>query len=207
MSQYVVKRSRGGPIAATIGTIVVALSVTFAIQNLINRIALIPSILWLTLLTLALISSLREAGFVSFCRGIVIAFCRRQFLEVKSSSERKRLEIGSKAFAFDLVEHRIAADDLVELTWRPGQGSDMAGRDVGDWSLFLWYRHGDQALAALQKRRLHPRPEERVVVIGTPQARETAEQLARDVWKFLSESGVSVPLNATLPIRPREKRD
>jgi hypothetical protein len=74
MSQYVVNRSRVGPIAAAIGTIVVVLSVTFASRNLLNRIATIPSILWITLLTVALISSMRKSGIVSFCRGVVIAF-------------------------------------------------------------------------------------------------------------------------------------
>jgi hypothetical protein len=126
---------------------------------------------------------------------------------VKSSSEKKTLEIGSKAFAFDLIEHRIAADDLVELTWRPGQASDMASRDAGDWSLFLWHRHGDEALAALQKRRLHRRPEESVVVLGSPQARERAEQLAREVWKFLTDSGLSVPLDGASVVQSREKHE
>ena len=190
-SELVVLKSRAGPISAIIGTVIVVVFVWLAVRNLLHGIAVIASTLWLLLIALVIIINVRDSGWRAFPVAVAGAFSRQQVLIVDSDSSV--LEIGFRLSGLTIIEHRIRAEDLVGIRWNTGQASDLAGRDVNDWSVFLWYR--DPAKALMQNVR---RPGQWPLVIGSPRAKSTTEALARRVIGFLNESGISVVVEQSL---------
>ena len=191
-SQFLVFKSRSVPIIATIGTAVVASSLWLAVENLLHRTAVAPSALWLFLIAFVVISNIRNSGLRAFVAACAGAFSRQQVLIVNASDDCSILQVGFRLFGFNIVEHRLLAEDLVSIRCSRGQASDLAGRDVNDWSVILWYRHHDRKIQAIQQQFGAPRPGQSPLVIGPPRKKTLTEPLARRVICFLNESGISV---------------
>lgn len=191
-SEIVVKKGLGEFTVVVVISLIFAGSCAMALSNLVNQVAMLPSGLWIGLVSFLLIVNLREVGFRAFCISLLAAFCRRQSLRVRAATDGPELEVGFKLLAVNVVERRIPADDLVTIEWNTGQASDMAGRDVGDWSVLIWYRHRDFAREARERELGRRRPGEAVLAIGPPQPKQIAESLGHHVLAFLHNRGIAV---------------
>jgi hypothetical protein len=187
-SELVVPNSRIGPLVVTIGCSVFMIFVVLAVRNLFTGTEFIASTLWLLLLGFVATSNIRESGWRSFFLGVLGAFASRQVLVVRRSDDSRSLGIGFRLFRFSVIQHRVPAHDIVSLSVHTGQASDLANRDVNDWSVGLWYLHHDD------KRRGTRRPGQEVVIIGPARAKPDSETLARRIAGFLDVSGLPVPL-------------
>jgi len=189
----IIHKGIGVLVSAVIFTVVMIVSVAMATQNLVNRVAVIPSSFWLLVLATVFIINMREAGFRSLVLSMLDAFSRRQVLRVSIGSEgRTELGIGFRLLGRDLYPLIIPVQSLVSLYWSAGQASDMAGRDCDDWSVVLWYLHGNAEERAKQERIGLRRPGQHPVIIGPSRPRSVTEALGQQVVQFLSENGVSV---------------
>ena len=173
--RLIIPRARRDVVVVVIGMTIVATFFALAVWNLLREIAVISSTLWLLLVALGIVNGIREWGLRGFVAGTLGAFSRYQVLVVRDPST---LETGFRLFGLDIVEHRIAAEDLIAIRWNKGQASDMAGRDVNDWSVLLWYRDpkadGKQA----------------VLPIGSARAKAVTEELGRRIIAFLDQTGI-----------------
>lgn len=184
---------RGEFIAVVVGTPILVGASALALSNLINRVALLPSAVWIALMLFVLTVNIREAGFRPFCTSLLAAFSRRQLLRVCSGPDGSTLEVGFKFLGSKVVQRRIQAGDLVALEWKTGQASEMAERDVGDWSVIVWYRHGDSTREIAERERGLRRPGEVPLIIGPARPRQITESLAHRTLAFLHDSGIAVP--------------
>lgn len=137
---------RSGPIVVAVGTTIIVIFVFLAVRNLLNGIAMIASSLWLLLIAFAVMNEIRDSGWRGYCVAVAGAFSRQQVLAVRTSGDSSTLEVGFRLFGFNIVERRIPAQELAGICWNTGQGSDLAGRDVDDWHVVLWYWSRDPAM-------------------------------------------------------------
>jgi hypothetical protein len=79
----------------------------------------------------------------------------------------------------DIALHKIKSLDTCE-----GQASQMAGRDMQDWIVALWY--GVEPKTASSPFR----PGQQVCIIGPSQPRAKAEKLANEVLALLRDAGL-----------------
>ena len=64
----------------------------------------------------------------------------------------------------------------------------MAGRDLGDWSVALWYDHGDPAKSLAQKK--HRWPDQEVYIVGLTGPKNKVDAFGHEFLNFLRQSGV-----------------
>ena len=137
--ELLVPKARFERIAAIVGTAIIVTFLVLAAKNLFQETAVVPSLIWILLVVFVVISNVRQSGLSSFAAGVLGAFSRKQVLIVSTAEEGRVLEVGSKFLSWNVIEHRVPASDLVTIRCSAGQASDLAGRDVNDWSVVLWY--------------------------------------------------------------------
>ncbi|HSY48813.1 MAG TPA: hypothetical protein VLC46_08385 [Thermoanaerobaculia bacterium] len=193
-SELRVPKGVGVLIAAVLGSSVIGTFLTLAARNLFHGVAVLPSALWILLLTFVAGAGIRESGLRGFCVATLSAFSRSQVLRVSTNcGEQKVLEIGFRLFNRTVIERKILADDLADIRWNTGQASDMAHRDVGDWSVVLWFWHRDHDRETREKQLGLRRPGQAALIIGPARAKRVTEELGSRVLKFLNESGIPSP--------------
>jgi len=192
MAELIVAKARGELVAAVVGTAIIVSSVTLAIRNVIRHVAVLPSVVWIVLVTLVALSNIKASGMRRFYLAILSAFSRYQLLRVSTYPQQSTtLEFGFKLWNLDFVELRISGDDVVSVCSNTGQATDMADHDVNDWSVFLWYRHRDPQKEMKERESGRKRPGQSVLVIGPARAKRIAEALGNRVLDFLNASGLS----------------
>jgi len=192
MPELLVTKARGEFVAAVVGAAIIVSSLTLAIRNVIHDEAVLPSVVWIVLVALVALSNIRASGMRGFSLGILSAFSRYRLLRVSTQPQQSRaLEVGFKLWNLHFVEQKISGDDVVCVRWSTGQGTDLAGHDVNDWSVFLWYRHRDSQKEAKESESGRKRPGQSVIVIGPARAKRITEALGNRVLEFLSASGIS----------------
>jgi len=176
-----VTKSRAELTAAVIISTVVVTFFILAVRDLLLGVAVVPSILWLLLLAFVATGNIRELGLRGYALEFLGAFSRKQVLAVRSCGDTKVLEEGFRLFGSNIVQRRIPSADLVSVNWSRGQASEMAGRDVNDWSVAVWHQRGEP-------------PRRKVLIIGPPQPRAAAEALGYQVVRLLEDEGIVVAI-------------
>jgi hypothetical protein len=135
-----------------------------------------------------------------FSREILAGFSQKQILLVRTVGDSRNLEVGFRLFGSTIIQCRVPEVDLVSLGWSTGQASEMAGRDVNDWSVVLWCLHHDLQKEAREREHHYRRPGQMPVIIGPSRSKVATEALGQRVISFLREAGISVTIEATKPL-------
>jgi hypothetical protein len=196
-NHLLVRHGRGGPVGSAILVFIVIIWLILAARNLIYREAVISSALWIILVTVTVVSRVRVHGVRRYCRSVLSGFARNQLLRVERNHESRTLAVGFRLLGRDFIEYRIPAEDLASLSWSSGQASDMAGRDVDDWTVFLWYRHHDPQREERELQSHYKRPGFAILAIGPAGAKYVTESLGLHVATFLIVSGCPVVVEPT----------
>jgi hypothetical protein len=198
-TELLVRQGRGGRIAAVVFLFIVLVWTPLAVRNLTDREAMIPSALWIALVTITVVSRIREHGLRGYGRSLLNGFARRQLLCVERHGQSRTLAVGFRLLGRNFIEQRVPVQDVASLTSSSGQASDRAGRDVGDWTVFLWYRHHDSRREERELRSRYKRPGLAILGIGPARAKQGTESLGLQVANFLNASGSPVVVEATPP--------
>jgi hypothetical protein len=173
--------------------VVVAVSLVLATVNLflwrsIPVFSLVASILWLVFVAFMIRSAIRNAGSIrQFVIEAVSVLARKQF--VVAVNRPQGLAI---CFCYEFCGRRyhvveIPAESIESLDWSQGQASSLAGRDMDDWQVYLWYHPRD---------RRHPLfPGMRTAdphVVGPPRAREFTDRFGHEFRLFLKSVGIQL---------------
>ena len=117
------------------------------------------------------------------------AFSTHQFAwAYQSASSIKEVRFGYEIFGFRHFYLIVPGDRIVRVDWHTGQASHFAGKDVGDWSVALWYEHGDSEKSRAQKNFRHPDWE--VYTVGLTGPKEEIAAFGIKLLSFLRQSGV-----------------
>jgi hypothetical protein len=135
----------GGPGAIIFYAISFALLGT-AFWNLWNYdarpvVTLIASVLWLLLVGFLTYYSLGEdGGPKQYLINRLGAFGAKQFVWIERSGGQPDVCFGYRLFGRRFHYLKIQAGQIESVCWNAGQGTALAGRDMNDWNVIVWYK-------------------------------------------------------------------
>lgn len=181
-----------------VGTCLLALIVVFfsalAVSHLRNfastsAFVLVAAALWLLLVALGVGTSLVETGGIgAFVTAILGAFSRNQFVDViAQASGRRILRHGFKLLGLPLYYRIVPLDRITLLKWSAGQATSLAGRDMNDWNVTIWYKPEPPVKVRYP---VGCRPEEDLFIVGLCGAKNSTAAFGRDFVEFLVVAGL-----------------
>ena len=203
--EMTIPKSRAEVIFRFAITAFVVFFVLLAIVNFCSGLALIASSVWLALITWIIWEeSRKEGGFRGFLISQMGDLFGRRFTKLSPADAQPK----DVCFGFDLLGHRFIqqcfpVDSIESVEWRPGQATGMAGRDMNDWTVFIWFDHHDPATS--EKRRKYRKPHQKIYRVGPSTRKERTEALGLSLVAFLRNAGADlVPADITACFARRE---
>lgn len=162
--------------------------VLVAVYNLVNWDAVIASTLWLLLVGAGLFASYKEREATSILTQFLAPFARKQFAKTVYSDGKQ----GEIQFGYEILRHRrlfraISVDKIESVSWSAGQASDMAGRDMNDWSVALWFDHDDPLKS--QKGSGFRKPNQDIYIVGPTGKHTDIAAFGLKLVDYLRQSG------------------
>jgi hypothetical protein len=184
-----IPKSRGEIVSTGFLSFIVV-SAFLAVLNLANHDAIILSIIWLLLVGWILWSKCQDAGGI---RGYLIdwlaVFAGRDFVSVpQEDTHQARIRFGYDLFGRRFYQKDIGFDRIESVEWSTGQATSRAGRDMNDWSVTLWYDHGDSERS--KKHHMLRKPDQNIYIVGSSRPKEDTATLGKEFVSFLSGVGV-----------------
>ncbi len=180
-------KSRGEIMWTGFFSLIVVVFAFFALLNLVDHIAVIPSVLWLLFVAWILWSGCRDAGGVRrFLIDWFSPFAGRKFAVL--SHDGASIRFGYELFGRRFYQKDIEIERIETVSWSPGQATGMAGRDMKDWCLALWYDHRNPE----KSNRHHTRrkPAQDIYIVGPSRRKEDTATLGMEFVSFLNGVGV-----------------
>jgi hypothetical protein len=177
-------------------TTIVVFFAFLGIVNLCNRTALISSSLWLVLVTMIVWSGSKgDGGFRKYLTNRLGDLVGRRFV-VSTSKEAQPREIhfGYELLGHRVIQQRIEIDTIESIVWKTGQATDMAGRDMNDWHVCLWFDHNDPDKS--EKKRKLRKPDQDIYIVGPSTRKDRAEALGLSFVAFLRDAGAKLTQGA-----------
>ncbi len=76
------------------------------------------------------------------------------------------------------------------MEWHTGQVTDMAGHDMNDWHVALWYDH-DNPVKSLKERNLK-KPNQDVYIVGSSGKKGDTSKFGYSFIEFLRQAGIAL---------------
>lgn len=188
---FTIPQPRRAIVGAFLFTAFLGFFVVLGVYNLLNSIGVVASSLWLLLMAVISIGYCKERGLKQVLTEILGAFARRQYAWIfRSDADKFELRFGFRIFGGRHDYLVIPADRIQSVNWSTGQASYFAGRDMDDWSVGLWYEHGDPAKSAARKSQL--RPDQEVYIVGLTRPKQEVAVFGRAFLDFLRQAGVEL---------------
>jgi hypothetical protein len=189
-TQLTIPKPKWAVVVLFVTTLSILFFVAVAVNNLLNRIAFFPSLIWLTLVTAVFVDNWRSQDTRRFLTNILGAFSLKHFAEIADSKENSRfLRFGFSALWCRHFYQAIPINKIESIEWHSGQATNLAGRDMNDWHVILWFDHGDPAKSEKQKK-LYRKPDQDIYIIGPSRAKELTAAFGWEVLAFLEAAGV-----------------
>jgi hypothetical protein len=186
--------TRGDAFAATLGYLFVLIFVLVAAGNLVylRRIPIVTtlaSFAWLFLVFWVVLTNVREEGGVrQYLINRMGIYAGHQFIRAEPFENAISISIGYLLFGQPLNYLKIPTSAISSIQWSSGQGTAMAGRDMNDWSIAIWYNHPNGP-------RRKPFPgvrDEELFLIGPSGQKEKVEAFGKQIVAFLTRTGVEL---------------
>lgn len=127
-------------------TTIVVFFALLALVNLCLWMAVIPSLIWLAFVTMCVKSSAtRDGGLRPFIINQMGDLFGRKFVEQDTTDPQPQcIRFGFQLFGHRFIQKRVFVQKIESVTWHTGQASGMAGKDMGDWKVWMYFDSGDQ---------------------------------------------------------------
>lgn len=169
-------------------SMIVVVFVALAIWNLSQGTAIVASCLWLAIVGVGVWTACADAkGIRNFTADRLATLSRRRFARVAGHE----IEFTARLFGMHILQKRIDCERIRSVEWSPGQATSLAGRDMNDWSVCLWYDHQDK-LATEKRRKWSKRPEQDVYTVGPSRRRDDTAAFGNQFVGFLRRAGVAL---------------
>jgi hypothetical protein len=162
--------------------------VLVAIGDLLIGVAWIPSLLWLGFVCFQIYGIYKDEGLRGTIVGFLSCFSGSHFADT-TNDEAWEKEV---RFGFRLLGHRfccqkIAIQRIETVEWSPGQATGMTGRDVDDWSVKVWFDHGDRDRS--ERRKYARKPDQDIYIVGPSRSKGLTFAFGRELLSFLIHAG------------------
>ena len=199
MKELAIPKSQGEAVFQFVMMSVVAFFVLVALFNLSRGEGLVVSLLWLALVTAALWTAGKEAGgWRRFLVNRLGDLLGRRFVE-SGPPEATEIRFGFQLAGRRFVQHRIALHKIKAVEWTTGQATHMAGRDMKDWTVWLWFDDDDPARVERKRKWLGRNAEQDLHGIGPSGRKDRTEALGLTVVDFLRDAGADLVADSTAP--------
>jgi len=173
-------------------TVIVVLFTSLAVINIFNCVGIIASLIWIALITTIIWSESKSAGglrkFLTNCLGKLFG---RNFVEATLlDTSTKEIRFGFELLGQRFIQQSIAVDKIESIYWSTGQATDMAGHDMNDWHVGLWFNHGDPAKS--EKRQKWRKPDQEIYIVGPSRRKKTTEKFGLAFVDFVRASGAQL---------------
>jgi hypothetical protein len=161
-----------------IASIVVVASF-LAVMNLVTNSAVIADIMWFCVVAFLTRTPIQAAGgFRQWQIGWLGKLAGRRYAAFTDTS-LPQVRLGFELFGHRFVRDSVPVDRIESIEWNPGQG-------IG-WNVVLWFDHGNPQKSA--RRASLRKPDQDVLIVGSPRRREFTEAFAHTFVDFLREGG------------------
>lgn len=162
-------------------------SILLAFYNLFHLEAVVASLCWLLFVGLMFFDSCRRKGIRQVAAGILGSFARREFVWATNEAGFGEIQFGYRVFGRRFFCRKIATDKIEEVNWSTGQATSVAGRDMNDWHVTVWYDHGDPAKS--ERRLKYRKPNQEPYSVGPDGRKEDIVAFGHALGDFLCEAG------------------
>ena len=189
-SEMTIPRSRSEIVFQIVIMTVAVLFCILGTVNLFNRVAIIPSTIWFVFVIAMMWRACREeGGFRRFLTYRLALLGGRFFVECSPHSvQPAEVHFGYRILGHRYLQREVLLDKIESVEWRPGQGSDMAGRDMKDWSVHLWFDQDDP----VKRNKWSRKPEQGIHIVGPARRKEETEAFGLSFVDFLRDAGASL---------------
>jgi hypothetical protein len=159
------------------------------ILNLVNHVAIIPSAIWLVFVTVTVWNGCREVGGL---RRYLVDRCsffagRRFVLYPSGQTDSSRIRFGFEIFGRRVFQRDVQIERIESVEWAPGQATSMAGHDVNDWQVVLWFDHCNPEKS--KRDHMLRKPNQDLLIVGPARRKEDTSSLGLEFVAFLLKSG------------------
>lgn len=190
-SELSIPKPVGTVIGASVMTAFLLFFFCLAIYNLIGLVAVIPSTLWLLLVIGVVFGRGKQVGTRQFLITVLGAFASKEFAWIiRREDAQNEMQLGYRFFGHRFFYLKIPVDKIVKVYWSTGQASHRAGCDMKDWSVAVWYEHGDPIRQ--QKQHNEKNPGQDIHIVGPPGKKDNTAAFGQAFLDFLRQSGASL---------------
>lgn len=182
-------KSRGEILWTTFFSLIVVGSTFLALFNLANSVGIIISVIWLLIVGWILGNECREAGGLRrYLIAWLAAFAGRRFaLFASDDAHQASIRFGYEIFGHRFYQNDVEIKRIESVEWSSGQATSMAGRDMEDWSVALWYDHCNPERS--KQRHMLRKPEQDLYIVGPSRRKEDTVPFGMEFVSFLSSVG------------------
>lgn len=184
----------GGAIGATIGYSVVIAFTILGISNVLlfqstHIVSIIASCLWLLTASWIIFENVRDAGGIRlYIIHLFRVYSNQHLVRAILEHDAKTVAIGYLMFSRFLTYFTIDVSAISSIEWNSGQGTAMAGREMNDWHVAIWYRSS----RGEQKKTFPGMRQEDVFILGPSGPRARVEAFGKQLVEFLQAVGVEL---------------
>ena len=155
-------------------------------------LGLVASLLWLFLVAFFTLQSCKDAGGLRrYALDIVAGVCGRLFAEINTTPP-EALELGVYLLGRRFVQQTIPLDSIESVEWNTGQATSMAGHDMNDWHVWIWFAHNDPAESQKRRKRGWQKAEQSLYGVGPSGPKAETEALGLSLVAFLRAAGADL---------------
>ena len=190
--EMTIPKSRSDTVWQAIFTFIVVFFSILGIVNLTNRVAVIPSVIWIVIVTSVIWRGCREAGSIRrYLADRIAIFGGRAFVLYPSEQgDASRIRFGYELIGRRVFQCDIRVDRIESVVWNPGQATDMAGHDMNDWHVVLWFDHCDPEKS--KKHHMLHKPDQELHIVGPSRGKKQTSALGHELVSFLRKAGADL---------------
>ena len=169
--------------------------VALAIFNLTNfstltTFGVFAAIAWLALVAAVIWMFIHVDGVRKFRVDFLGHYSRQHFVEAAQHQDGSTtICLGYHLFKRNWYYWNVKTSFIVSVNWSAGQATGMTGRDMKDWSVWMWYRDPDKPERSTE---FSPRANYDLYLVGPTRARDQTEQLGHQFVEFLRSAGLDM---------------
>ncbi len=199
--EMAIPRSRSDDIFCWTITLIVIVFFILAIVNICNGTALIASCLWVALVMMNVwIAYRKQGGLRKHLINFIGDRAGKRFVEFDwSDAPPQSLRFGFHLFGRWFIQKSILLSSIKKVEWNTGQATDMAGRNMNDWQVWIWFTQNEFATGKKQrsswKSDLYKKSD--LYGVGPSGCKAETEALGLSFVAFLRDAGADLIPDAT----------
>lgn len=186
-AQMTIPKSRSEVVFNVILSAIVVFFLLLAVFALLIQVAIVASCLWIVIVAAMVSATCKsEGGFRKFLINRLGDVVGRKFVETSTSGE---IRFGYQLLGYRFLQRSVSLNKVASVEWSPGQASGMAGRDMNDWIIGLWFDRPDPIK---RKNKTYLKADQNVYVVGPSRRKEDTRSLGLSFVAFLCSAGLTL---------------